>query len=300
MKQVNWQKLYGDFSSHGVSLRRVCSDNSSQWASVLEEGAIHLFMNLEGTSLVFGQSVRLPMFTKTIGVCHVGKVESMLATYVKGDMKNEIIVLCVTPEWIRKNFGVKKEYLYKDVTRLLAGETPESMLLSKVRYMSYLEYELCSSIMNPPVHKEAKSFWFLAKIIELLSIHLFKPPGVATSERFCSNQKRVAKERIDKVLIWLEEHLDEPLDLKALANFTHCSSSYLSRLFSKNTGTTISKKLRSMRVERAAELLTDGDYNVTESAMEVGYNSLSHFTKAFQEEKGMTPSLYVKYQQVNG
>ena len=45
-------------------------------------------------------------------------------------------------------------------------------------------------------------------------------------------------------------------------------------------------------MERAAELLRSGRYNVTEAATEVGYASLSHFSKAFCETIGCCPVLY--------
>jgi AraC-like DNA-binding protein len=45
-------------------------------------------------------------------------------------------------------------------------------------------------------------------------------------------------------------------------------------------------------MDKAAGLLRSGDYNVTEVALEVGYNSLSHFSAAFQETFGCCPGLY--------
>jgi AraC-like DNA-binding protein len=56
---------------------------------------------------------------------------------------------------------------------------------------------------------------------------------------------------------------------------------------------TLKQKLRELRIDHAAKLLEAGDYNVTETALEVGYNSLSHFSKAFQEEKGCLPSEFI-------
>ncbi len=45
-------------------------------------------------------------------------------------------------------------------------------------------------------------------------------------------------------------------------------------------------------MERAAELLRTGKCNVTEAALEVGYNSLSHFSAVFRETFGCCPGLY--------
>ena len=57
----------------------------------------------------------------------------------------------------------------------------------------------------------------------------------------------------------------------------------------QETGTTLTQYLRKIRLGRAAELLRSGKYNVTEAAMSVGYNSLSHFSKAFSEMFGCCP-----------
>jgi AraC-like DNA-binding protein len=55
---------------------------------------------------------------------------------------------------------------------------------------------------------------------------------------------------------------------------------------------TIPQYLRQIRMERAAELLLGGRHNVTEVAMEVGYSSLSHFSKAFCTTIGCCPNLF--------
>lgn len=55
---------------------------------------------------------------------------------------------------------------------------------------------------------------------------------------------------------------------------------------------TIPQYLRKLRMERAAELLRSGKYNVTEAALEVGYSSLSHFSQAFCQTMGRCPGLY--------
>ena len=57
---------------------------------------------------------------------------------------------------------------------------------------------------------------------------------------------------------------------------------------------TIPQYVRQIRVERAAELLLEGRHNVTEAAMEVGYSSLSHFSKAFCTTIGCCPALFPK------
>jgi AraC-like DNA-binding protein len=71
-----------------------------------------------------------------------------------------------------------------------------------------------------------------------------------------------------------------------------CSPFYLSRTFSQELGVTIPQYLRQLRMERAAELLRSGKFNVTEAALEVGYSSMSHFSQAFCQTMGCCPNLY--------
>ncbi|MDB4406559.1 helix-turn-helix transcriptional regulator, partial [bacterium] len=68
----------------------------------------------------------------------------------------------------------------------------------------------------------------------------------------------------------------------------------LSRLVKQETGKTLLLHLRSLRISKAAEMLSENRLNVTEVALEVGYQSLSHFSKAFSMEQGMTPSQFLK------
>src|SRR5437763_17202559 len=102
-------------------------------------------------------------------------------------------------------------------------------------------------------------------------------------------QKRVARERVERAKELLSRNLANPLTLEVLGQEVGCSPFYLSRSFSREVGFTIPQYLRKLRMERAAELLRSGRYNVTEAATEVGYASLSHFSKAFCETSGCCP-----------
>jgi AraC-like DNA-binding protein len=118
----------------------------------------------------------------------------------------------------------------------------------------------------------------------------FERPG--QDELFCDRQKRAARARVDKVIALLRGALAEPPSLEELGRKVGCSPFYLSRTFSAEMKTTIPQYLRKLRMERAAELLKSGKYNVTEAALEVGYSSLSHFSQAFCQSMGCCPALY--------
>ena len=144
---------------------------------------------------------------------------------------------------------------------------------------------------EPPVSGPALSFWFESQIRELIALMCF-PPSVKDGEFFCSRQRRLALDRVAKAKKILQSRLEDSIDLQSLAAEIGCSPYYLSRTFSATTGMTISRYVRKLRIEAAAELLLSGRFNVSEVAIEVGYQSLSHFSKAFQQVKGCLPSKY--------
>ncbi|MEM6915181.1 MAG: AraC family transcriptional regulator [Verrucomicrobiota bacterium] len=152
--------------------------------------------------------------------------------------------------------------------------------------------QLYADFVSPPLQGPAQSFYLEAKTKELIAHVCFVPSKDDEQEFFCSRQRRLNSDRITKSIDYLKAHLDEPLDLSSVAEAAGCSPSYLSRIFSSTTGFTLSQYFRKSRIEKAAEMLVTGQYSVSEVAIEVGYQSLSHFSKAFQAEKGCLPSRF--------
>jgi len=79
-------------------------------------------------------------------------------------------------------------------------------------------------------------------------------------EFFCMRQKRVARERVERVKQVLARDLANPPTLETIGQEVGCSPFYLSRIFSREVGLTIPQYLRNLRMERAAELLRTGRY----------------------------------------
>lgn len=203
--------------------------------------------------------------------------------------KGRAIAFHFSREFLVRELGSFRPGLHEDLRAAIFEDQP----LLGIETLSAADLGWVESLTLSPVQGVASSFWYRGKIQELLALHAF-PTQRPEEEFFCSQQKRLAAERVEKVKGLLGQRIDEALDLKCLAREVGCSSAYLCRTFSGETGVTISRYLRSIRVERAAALLRAGKCNVSEAAIEVGYQSLSHFSKAFQQEKGCLPSRYLE------
>jgi len=119
-----------------------------------------------------------------------------------------------------------------------------------------------------------------------------KKESVIAPARPMTVEQRGVVASLERTKELLARDLANPPTLEMLGHEVGCSPFYLSRIFSREVGLTIPQYLRNLRMERAAELLRTGRYNVTEAATEVGYSSLSHFSKAFCETIGCCPVLY--------
>jgi AraC-like DNA-binding protein len=88
----------------------------------------------------------------------------------------------------------------------------------------------------------------------------------------------------------LESRLDNPPSLEELAAQVGMSVTSFKSVFSRIYGMPPFAYLRDLRLERAMCLLQNEGLRVTEAALEVGYNNLSHFAKIFEARFGLTPS----------
>ena len=68
--------------------------------------------------------------------------------------------------------------------------------------------------------------------------------------------------------------------------------SHMSRVFSHHEKDTIEHFLIMLRIERAKELLSYKNQNVSEVAYRLGYASVAHFSRQFKSKVGISPSQY--------
>ena len=88
---------------------------------------------------------------------------------------------------------------------------------------------------------------------------------------------------------FIEEQYDQPLSLAELARKLHVSRCHLSREFQRHFGVAPIQFLLQIRMQHAAHLLRERNFNVTEVARAVGYDDVFHFSKLFKKHHGVCP-----------
>jgi len=283
-----WRPLFGSFRDLGFSFEwhEFTAQSEFDWARSFHPGSVELCLNLAGRGKLSDGRQSVELLPQTFAFYFQGQ-PPLAATRQAGE-EHRFITIEFSPAFLAEHFRSQSGNVHPLVNAVMRGEAVESGVVPRERLAVTL-HQLVESLRHCPVFNPAQEMWFRSKALEVAA-HLFFRP--AEGELLCSRTQRLARERVEKAKLILRERMQEPPSLDELARLVNCSPFYLSRQFASSGGLTMQQFLRQVRMERAAELLKTGQCNVTEAAMEVGYNSLSHFSSAFHEMFGCCPGLY--------
>jgi AraC-like DNA-binding protein len=284
-----WQPLFGSFRGVGYSIEwhDFFARKEFDWAASFHPDCVELCLNLDGHGFVEGRGSRAEFAPNTAGFYHRDR-EQLTARRTAGQ-RHQFLTVEFSCPFLSKHLAGAEAMLHPVVRAAVEGCPRQSVSGSTTR-LTAGQQQIIGSLRQPPVYAAAQPVWYQCKAVELAVTFLVQPPP--EDELFCTRQQRLAQERAEQVIFLLKQNLAEPPTLEELGRKIGCSHFYLSRVFSSHTGQTITQYLRQLRMEKAAELLRSGEYNVTEAALEVGYSSPSHFSQAFHETFGCCPGLY--------
>ena len=100
------------------------------------------------------------------------------------------------------------------------------------------------------------------------------------------------KERLLRVLVHIQRHLDAPLPLAELAGLACLSPHHFHHVFTGMLGESLHSHIRRLRLERAASHLKLTRQSVTRIALDAGFESHEAFIRAFRASFGVPPSRY--------
>ena len=106
------------------------------------------------------------------------------------------------------------------------------------------------------------------------------------------NTSKSYRQRIEKVLQFIVDHVDEELTVEVLADVAHFSSFHFHRLFRAVCGQTIGETVHQVRLEMAAERLLSSEWDISMIAQQCGYESSEAFSRAFKRRFGVSPMVF--------
>lgn len=168
-----------------------------------------------------------------------------------------------------------------DIEKLLFVEKTRSSTLRNVCYELISETE------------KAKSDMSLASIAAVrratLSVLIELCTGCLAGTAENSGRTSTSEELVKSAMIYIGDHCTEPVKLDDLAATLSVSASHLARIFKKHTGQTIITYTNTLRCQKAAQCIASG-MNITEAALESGFETLSYFSRTYKKLTGVSPS----------
>ncbi|WP_400246097.1 helix-turn-helix domain-containing protein [Niallia sp. JL1B1071] len=115
--------------------------------------------------------------------------------------------------------------------------------------------------------------------------------------------ERVRKERqikhskpINNCLNYIFNHLYEEINLTSLGELNDMHPNYLSSLFKKEVGISLSEYIQRSKIEEAKSLLQFSDFSISKISTLLNFHDQSYFTKTFKKYTGVTPKSFQNFQ----
>jgi len=115
--------------------------------------------------------------------------------------------------------------------------------------------------------------------------------GVLPEDRRNGLVSQIA-DRIRRSILYMAEHLDQPLQISALAAQANVSPSHYFALFKRQIGRPPIDFFIRLRMDHARELLDSTSSSVKEIAAEVGYHDQFYFSRVFKSVHRVAPTEY--------
>ncbi|MBW5446169.1 response regulator [Cohnella sp. CFH 77786] len=97
---------------------------------------------------------------------------------------------------------------------------------------------------------------------------------------------------VARIRQYIRSRLSQEITREELASHVYLNPAYLSRLFKKETGLSLSDAIIQERIQEAKRMLEETEYKITDIAEHVGYTSLGSFSNLFKRVVGVTPQQY--------
>ena len=138
---------------------------------------------------------------------------------------------------------------------------------------------------------------YIQKADKALTYEELKEIHKEVSFDFASKMNSLRKEfvyskHIILCLDYIYEHLNECISIKQMADHIHINETYLSKLFKKETGTTIGVYIQDKKIEVAENMLKYSDYSCVDISNYLAFSSHSYFILVFKKHTNLTPNAY--------
>lgn len=167
-------------------------------------------------------------------------------------------------------------------------ETSQIELMSLFATPDPLVYQIGLALKSVLENNPLQSRLYAETMVNALSVHLMQHYSTR-KPKLREYADGLPQLKLRQVIDYIKEHLDQDLGLAELAALVQISPHYFLTLFKKATGMTPHQYVIRCRVERAQELLLQGELSIAQVAYQVGFANQSHLNLHFKRLVGVTP-----------
>ena len=128
------------------------------------------------------------------------------------------------------------------------------------------------------------------KSLRILGLDRARPADAPQPQPARNTNLSVENRRVRRAILIMEQNMAQPLSTQVIAERLNLSKRQLERLFVAETGESLQRLYRNMRLGYGLWLLQRPDSSVTNIAEECGFADTAHFSRAFRSQFNMSPS----------
>ncbi|WP_420400494.1 AraC family transcriptional regulator [Flagellimonas sp.] len=137
----------------------------------------------------------------------------------------------------------------------------------------------------------------ILNILDILSIS--ENCKTLCAEEISHSFRKDEKERMAKIISFLNENFDKKIELKEVASIANMTPNAFCRYFKKRTKKSFSQFLNEIRIRHACKLLIEGRLQIATICYQSGFNTLTNFNRQFKSLMNITPTEYMKKYETN-
>ncbi|MEV3029098.1 PocR ligand-binding domain-containing protein [Paenibacillus larvae] len=111
-------------------------------------------------------------------------------------------------------------------------------------------------------------------------------------KKFTSHEIRPSNRLLQPAFDYIYHHKNENVTLYEMAKLCHISSSYFSRIFTKETGENFSVFVPRLKIEWSKQLLETTELSINQISDKLGFCDAGYFIKTFKKFENLTPAVY--------
>lgn len=191
-----------------------------------------------------------------------------------------------------------KDLLSELIEKNLADMTLSSTNITNLKYSLITTFKRCLNVDGKSLNQFIKEH--PSAIDEFLDIPLtqFRESTFTLFDiifNYCNQNKfSLENSTASNIFMYIHENFDKDISLTDIANHFGLSESYISKLFKSSLDINFKTYVNKLKIKKAKELLSQGNYKVNEVATIIGCNNANTFIRIFKQYEGVSPGEYVK------